>query len=93
VEKKSKISKSLGAKRDGVCAKVSVITGASYEYVRLVRLGQRNNQMIKEMIIEYAEGESKLLQRLEEIMLDYTKGQQSSPQFLKRKRTNSFPVC
>lgn len=86
MEKKLRISKRNRAKRDGVCSKVSNITGASYEYVRLVRLGKRNNKMIEEMIFECAEGENILLERLEEIMRDYTNNRQISPQFEKKKK-------
>jgi hypothetical protein len=90
VAKKMRISKGNGTKKDGICTKIARITGASYDYVRRVRLGERNNQMIEDMLCEYAEGENKLLQHVEEIMADYTENQRINPHFARQKRVKQL---
>ncbi|NOS92486.1 MAG: hypothetical protein HOP30_11225 [Cyclobacteriaceae bacterium] len=58
----------VAKKKDSVAQKVADITGYSYEYVRLVRNGQRNNEEIMATLVDYELGESKLVKHLEQLI-------------------------
>lgn len=49
-------------KRDAVASKASELTGYSYEYCRLVRNGNRQNELIECVLVEIAQNENKLLE-------------------------------
>lgn len=57
-----------GKKKDHTTQIVADMTGYSYEYVRLVRNGERHNEEILATLIDYQQGHSKLVQHLKNLI-------------------------
>lgn len=62
------INKGMSRKRDDICTTVSRLTGYSYDYVRRVRNGERENELVLEAIMELVEGRTKLQQKVAELV-------------------------
>ena len=51
-------------KRDDICNKVALIHGVSPRYVRMIRTGDRDNEAILTTIMDFVEGERKLMEEV-----------------------------
>ena len=50
----------MNRKRDHIASKVASMTGYSYDFVRRVRNGERNNEAVENLIMEVVETEKTL---------------------------------
>lgn len=57
-----------GKKRDSISTKTARIMGLSYDYVRRVRNGERENEKVMEVVMMLREGESRLIKEIEKIV-------------------------
>jgi hypothetical protein len=55
-------------KRDDVAATVAKIKGLSYRYVQMVRDGEREDEEVMAMLVEYTQGKTALIKSLEKIV-------------------------
>ena len=51
-------------KRDNICQKVALIHGVSPDYVRKIRNGDRDNEAIFTTVMDFVEGEKKLIEEV-----------------------------
>jgi hypothetical protein len=55
-------------KRDDIAQVVADITGVSPRYVNMVRDGERNNELVEMIAVEYHLGKNKLIKHLEQLV-------------------------
>lgn len=57
VTKNKHLTPLMNRKRDHIASKVASITGYSYDYVRRIRNGERDNERVESLLMELVEAE------------------------------------